>query len=138
MKCYNCGNELTIKNIYHYKDEYIGQYDIENCEHHYCENCGDEYVPFESCLKIQQFEKVKISELLKENFPIETNEYLSAKDLAKLEKCQEIDILKSKCFNNFVYHTYFNGEKKYLKKSYEIHKQTGNIGFLKLFKDKGN
>lgn len=135
MKCYECGNETIVKNVYHYEDEYIGKYNVDDCEYEYCEKCGSEYVPLKTAIKIENFEKNKRKELLSKNFPIDKNEYLSANDIAKMENCNEKDILNNKAFNIWVYYIDFKDTKMYLKKSYDIHKKTGNIGFFKIYKD---
>lgn len=133
MKCYECGNEMIFKNKYHYIDEYIGEYDIEDCEYQYCEKCNSECIPLNVALKIEKFEKDKIQELLKINFPVEIAKYLSLEEISKIENRSKEDILNDKAFNIWVYH--LDKPRLYLKKSYEIHKKTGNIGFLKLYKE---
>lgn len=135
MKCYECGNETIVKNVYHYENEYIGKYDINDCEYEYCEKCGSEYVPLKTALMIEKFENDKKKELLLKNFPIETNEYLTIKEIAESENCTENDIIYNKAFNIWVYNIMINNERMYLKKSYEIHKKTGNVGFFKLYKE---
>lgn len=129
MKCPECNNEMIYRNVYHYMDDYIGEYDINNCPYNFCENCNSELVPLQSCLKIEEFEQIKIEELLKKNFS--TSEYLSLKEISEMENKSEENVLNDHAFNIWVYH--INNPRLYLKKSYEIHKNTGNIGFLKLF-----
>jgi hypothetical protein len=132
MKCYECGNETIIRNDYHIDDEYIGQY-VVKCEYNYCENCNSEYIPFDSLEILETFENNKKIELLKKNFPIETNEYLTVEEIAKLENKSANQILLDKRFNIWVYHYDTEYGRIYLKESYDKHKLTGNIGFLKLF-----
>lgn len=132
MKCYECGNETIVRNDYHIDDEYIGQYVVQ-CEYDYCENCNSEYIPFDSLEILENFENNKKVELLKKNFPIETNEYLTVEEIAKLENKSANQILLDKRFNIWVYNYDTEYGRIYLKESYDKHKQTGNIGFLKLF-----
>lgn len=134
MKCYNCNQEMVKKYDYHLYDEYIGNH-IINCEYYQCEYCKDELLPIQSLQQIELFEKTIIKELLLKNFHPSTAVYLTIDEVATLENTTVEYILNDKKFNLWVYHIVFNNEILYLKDSYLKHKETGNIGFVKLIKE---
>ena len=129
--CSDCGTQLVIREFAKHHDKYLGDFVVPGT-HQECPRCG--LVRFQGDMYnvLFKMKEKRIKELLLKNYPPETNEYISEDEMCHLENCNLEDLLKNPYFNRWVYHLDLNGSRSYLKRSYELYKQTNRPGFFDL------
>ena len=71
-------------------------------------------------------------ELLLQNYPPESSEYIDEDEMCRLENCGKEELEVKFNHNRWVYHLDIGGKRFYLKKSYELFKRNHKPGFFDL------
>lgn len=128
--CSECGKQLIVAEFAKHHDNYLGDFIVPGV-HRECPHCGSAEFASGMFDLLQCMKAERIKELLQKNYPIETNEYISADEMCRLEQCRMEELLKDDSyFNQWVYHLDLNGTRYYLKKSYQIYKLTNRPGWF--------
>ena len=129
--CSDCGTQLVIRSFAKHHDRYLGDFAVPGT-HPECPRCGLARFPLGMYDVLFGMKEKRIRELLLKNYPPETNEYISEKEMCRLENCDPEELLQNTCFNRWIYHLDLNGSRSYLKRSYEIYKRTNRPGYFDL------
>jgi hypothetical protein len=106
----------------------------EKHDYYECPKCDDQLLPADTAKLIENKRKELLERYLQEQ-PI--REFLSAAETAESLKISKQALHKHKRINNgFIYHTLFNGNRVYLKKSIDLYKKKGDGRFLINFSPK--
>jgi len=128
--CSDCGKQLIVAEFVKHHDKYLGDFVIPGI-HRECPHCGLAEFTSDISVLLQHMKAERTQELLQKNYPIETNEYISADEMCRLEQCSMEELLKEDSyFNLWVYSLNVNGTRYYLKRSYQIYKATNRPGWF--------
>lgn len=124
--CERCGSKRVIHKM-HFIDnnKYLGNIEFDcwdNVGYFLCLKCG--YISATSELTFQrnEAEMAKVELLLKEKYPVESNEYLTYEEMAGMKNWNYFS-WNQEALNYAVYSLEHNGERLYLKKSLDLYNE---------------
>lgn len=126
MICYNCNLEMREGGIYKWRDDYIGEMEINvrDGEYYYCDNCGSERLHYKLVKRIEEAEQEMVEKLLKESVGGEFDENL-------VDRKGVLSILGKydRRIKTLVFHVKKNGKTYWWKKSIDLFKIYGDGRF---------
>lgn len=135
--CRNCGSKKVIRKTHYVEyNKFLGKIEFDYTDggeygFYYCKKCG--YIVSLGGLDFckDETEMTKVEELLREKYPVESNEYLTFDEMKALSywdcRCYSEKVLNWK-----IYNLVHNGIRLYLKKSWEIMCKQHGTGHFKL------
>jgi hypothetical protein len=129
MRCYECGGEYVSKtDALQLTDKYIGPFMVGPLEYMKCEGCGDLLFSPDASQCIESARKAALESVLQFQ-PISA--FISASATASFLDISRQALHKHRRIRRgFIFHTTFDGNTVYLKKSVELFAKTGDGRFV--------
>ena len=129
--CDDCHSQFVIRDFHIHHDENLGDFIVPG-KHQECPRCGLARYTGEMWDILDRMKAERTRELLLKNYPPENSEYIGEDEMCELENCGKEESKDKFYYNRWVYYLDIGGKRFYLKKSYELFRQSRRPGFFDL------